>query len=61
MHILFESRSRDQKKNNVNKFFVADNLFPQSVAVLETKAHGLGIELVVGNFETTELTEEFFE
>ncbi|MCA4782943.1 aminomethyl-transferring glycine dehydrogenase [Empedobacter stercoris] len=60
MHMLFESRSRDQKKNNVVKFFVADNLFPQSIAVLETKAHGLGIELVVGNFETTELTEDFF-
>ena len=60
MHMLFESRSRDQKKNNVSKFFVADNLFPQSIAVLETKAHGLGIELVVGNFETTEITEDFF-
>ncbi len=61
MHTFTESRSRDQKKNNVVKFFVADNLFPQSIAVLETKAHGLGIELVVGNFETTtELTEDFF-
>lgn len=60
MHMLLESRTRDQKKNNVVKFFVADNLFPQSIAVLETKAHGLGIELVVGNFETTEITDEYF-
>lgn len=60
MHMLLESRSRDQKKNNVLKFFVADNLFPQSIAVLQTKAHGLGIELVIGNYETTELDDTFF-
>lgn len=60
MHMLLESRSRDQKKNNVVKFFVADNLFPQSVAVLQTKAEGLGIELVIGDFETVELTTEYF-
>ncbi|MDK7374567.1 aminomethyl-transferring glycine dehydrogenase [Weeksella virosa] len=60
MHMLLESRSREQKKNNVLKFFVADNLFPQSIAVLQTKAHGLGIELVVGNYETIELDDTFF-
>ena len=60
MHMLLESRSREQKKNNVLKFFAADNLFPQSIAVLQTKAHGLGIELVVGNYETIELDDTFF-
>ena len=60
MHMLLESRSREQKKNNVLKFFVADNIFPQSIAVLQTKAHGLGIELVVGNYETIELDDTFF-
>src|SRR5438067_7953679 len=33
-----------------NKFFVADNCHPQTIAVVRTRAKPLGIEIVVGDF-----------
>lgn len=60
MYMLFELRSREQKKNNVCKFFVSEGVLPQTLSVLETRANPFGIELVVGNHQEFKLTEEFF-
>ncbi|WP_226065126.1 aminomethyl-transferring glycine dehydrogenase [Kaistella polysaccharea] len=60
MHMFFESRTKTQKKGSAQKFFVSDLVFPQTVAVLKTKAEGLGIEVVVGNYETEKLDESYF-
>ena len=49
MTLLFAVRERDQKNNNVVKFFVADDVLPQTLALLETRAIPLGIELEVGS------------
>ncbi|RYG29175.1 MAG: glycine dehydrogenase (aminomethyl-transferring), partial [Chitinophagaceae bacterium] len=49
MSLLFDVRSRDQKKNNVNKFFVSQEILPQTLAILQTRATPIGIELVVGD------------
>jgi glycine dehydrogenase len=49
MIMLFNSRSRDAVKRNANQFFVSENLFPQSIDVIRTRAFPLGIELVYGN------------
>lgn len=49
MTMLFEVRSRDQKKNGVVKFFVSDQVLPQTLSLLKTRAIPLGIELVEGN------------
>ncbi|HEY0261417.1 MAG TPA: glycine dehydrogenase (aminomethyl-transferring), partial [Chitinophagales bacterium] len=42
------------------KFFVSEKCFPQTIAVVQTRASVLGIEVVVGNHETVEMTNEFF-
>lgn len=60
MHMFFGNRSRDQKKRDSNKFFVSDSVLPQTIAVLETKASGLGIEIVVGSCDTFEADESYF-
>ncbi|NMH29636.1 aminomethyl-transferring glycine dehydrogenase [Flavobacterium silvaticum] len=60
MSLLFDVRSRDQKKNNVNKFFVSEEILPQTLAILETRATPIGIELVTGNHESFEMTPEYF-
>ena len=60
MTMLFELRTREQKKANVCKFFVSENVLPQTLSVLETRANPFGIELVVGNHQTSELTNDFF-
>ena len=48
MTMLFELRSRDQKKSGCLKFFVADDVLPQTLALLRTRSAPLGIELVIG-------------
>lgn len=59
MSMFFGSRTREQKKN-ANKFFVSDLVLPQTVAVLKTKAEGLGIEVIVGNHKTHQFNENYF-
>ncbi len=60
MALLFDVRSRDQKKNNVNKFFVSEEILPQTLSVLQTRATPKGIELVIGNHETFDFSTDFF-
>jgi glycine dehydrogenase len=60
MALLFDVRSRDQKKNNINKFFVSEEILPQTLSVLETRSAPIGIELVVGNHETFDFSTDFF-
>ncbi len=51
MIMFFNARSREQIKQNVNKFFVSDGIFPQTFDVLKTRAIPLGIEVVKGSFD----------
>jgi len=60
MSLLFSVRERDQKKNNINKFFVSDTILPQTLSLLETRSNPIGIELVVGNESTFDFSSEFF-
>lgn len=60
MSLLFAVRDRDQKKNNVNKFFVSEAIFPQTLSLLQTRSAPIGIELVVGNEEDFNFSSEFF-
>src|SRR5437867_6468249 len=43
-----------------NKFFVADNCHPQTIAVVRTRAKPLGIEIVTGNFSNFKLDDTIF-
>ena len=60
MALLFDVRSRDQKKNNANKFFVSEEVLPQTISVLQTRSTPIGVELVIGNHETFDFSTEFF-
>ena len=60
MSLLFAIRDRDQKKNNVIKFFVSEEVFPQTISLLITRSKPLGVELVIGNHESFEFSSEFF-
>ncbi|GGB76659.1 glycine dehydrogenase (aminomethyl-transferring) [Flavobacterium suaedae] len=60
MALLFDVRTRDQKKNNANKFFVSEEILPQTLSVLETRSEPIGVELVVGNHEEFDFSEEYF-
>ena len=60
MALLFDVRTREQKKNNTNKFFVSEEILPQTLSVLQTRATPKGIEIVVGNHETFDFSSDFF-
>lgn len=60
MNMLFELRSRQQKKSGAVKFFVSEEILPQTLSLLETRAIPLGIELVIGDHETFDFSEEFY-
>ncbi|MEN9929601.1 MAG: hypothetical protein RLZZ231_1522 [Bacteroidota bacterium] len=60
MALLFDVRTRDQKKNNISKFFVSEEILPQTLSVLQTRSTPLNIELVVGNHESFDFSSDFF-
>jgi glycine dehydrogenase len=60
MMMFYNTRTREAIKNNANSFFVDEDIFPQTLDVLKTRAKSLSVELVVGGFETTKLNEKYF-
>ncbi|OIQ21127.1 MAG: glycine dehydrogenase (aminomethyl-transferring) [Flavobacterium sp. MedPE-SWcel] len=60
MALLFDVRSRDQKKSKVNKFFVSEEILPQTLSVLQTRSNPIGVELVIGNHEEFDFSDEYF-
>lgn len=56
MIMMYNNRSKDQKSTDQNKFYVDSNIFPQTLAVLSTRAKPLDIELIVGDIK--ELNED---
>jgi glycine dehydrogenase len=60
MALLFAVRERDQKKNEIVKFFVDEQILPQTLAVLQTRSKPLGIELIVGNTNNFDFSSNYF-
>ena len=60
MTLLFDVRTRDQKKNGVKKFFVSEDILPQTLSVLQTRSTPVGVELVVGNHQEFDFSEDYF-
>jgi glycine dehydrogenase len=60
MLMFFHMRSRIQVKSNVNKFFVSNDLYLQTIDVITARAEPLGIEIVFGDANSIKLTNEFF-
>lgn len=49
-----------RKNQNAKIFFVSDELFPQTIDILKTRAQPYGIELQIGSHKTVTLTEDMF-
>tara|TARA_B100000927_G_scaffold44258_1_gene31581 strand:+ start:2341 stop:5217 length:2877 start_codon:yes stop_codon:yes gene_type:complete len=60
MSMFYGAMSRAKKKAGANRFFVDQNTFPQSIALLRTRAEPIGVQLVFGDYKTFEPTEDFF-
>nr|WP_299385668.1 aminomethyl-transferring glycine dehydrogenase [Allomuricauda sp.] len=60
MTMMLDLRSREQKKANALKFFVSEEVLPQTLSLLQTRSTPLGIELVIGDHETFEFASDFY-
>jgi len=60
MALLFAVRTRDQKKAGVHKFFVSHDILPQNLSLLQTRSTPIGIELVIGNPDDFDFSNEYF-
>ena len=60
MTMLFNFNNSKTKKVNANKFFIHNQVLPQTVSVLQTRAEPLGIQVVVGDPENYIFSDEFF-
>ncbi|MDT8347152.1 MAG: aminomethyl-transferring glycine dehydrogenase, partial [Flavobacteriaceae bacterium] len=60
MTMLYSVRSRDKQKSNALKFFVDQEVLPQTKSVLQTRAIPLEIELVEGDYRSFKPTNDFF-
>ncbi|NAY92882.1 aminomethyl-transferring glycine dehydrogenase [Muricauda sp. JGD-17] len=60
MTMLFDVRSRQQKKDGAVKFFVSEEILPQTLSLLKTRSIPLGIELVIGNHQAFDFSEGYY-
>ena len=60
MIMLYNSRTRSQKKENINKFFVSEMCLPQTIDILNTRSEPLGIEVIIGNHLEFDFSESYF-
>jgi len=60
MIMLYNNRTRLQKRNNVNKFFVSELCYPQTIDILKTRSVPLGIDLIIQSHEDVDLDESYF-
>ena len=60
MLMFYHERTRAQVKADVKKIFVANDMFPQTIEVIKTRAHFLGIEVVVDDIKNFSAGEEYF-
>ncbi|SDX47485.1 glycine dehydrogenase [Lutibacter oricola] len=60
MIMLLNTRSRAQKKANALQFFVSEDVLPQTIDILKTRAIPLGVELIFGNHLEFEFSENVY-
>ena len=60
MIMLFNARSRKDVQDGKNCFFIDENVFPQTMEVLTTRAGRLGIDLVSGTYDDFQPDERVF-
>ncbi len=58
--MMYNLRSRTQQKAGANVVFVDESIFPQTLAVMKTRAVPQGIFIKTGNYKTVVLTPEVF-
>jgi glycine dehydrogenase len=60
MHMFYEQKNKRAKGEPANEFVVSDQVFPQTIAVLKTRAKHLGIQIVIQPDNKLEINDKTF-
>lgn len=60
MIMFYNARSRDMQKNGANQFFISEDVFPQTLSVIQTRANALDIEIIIGKHDDFVFTPMVF-
>lgn len=60
MRMMYNLRSRDAVKEGRDTVFVDENIFPQDLSVIRTRARGLGIKVETGKWESYKFGDKVF-
>ncbi len=60
MHMFFGALNKDHDKPERPKFFVDNEIFPQTKDVIATRATPIGVELVYGDYKTATIDSTYF-
>ncbi len=60
MIMMFNLRPKNPGQTQARKFYVDENIFPQHLAVINTRAEGLGIEVQRGDFNGFDPDDSYF-
>lgn len=58
--MLYNERSREQKKADANQLFIDKRVYASTQAVIQTRVPQQGMEIVVGDYETFDFTDKVF-
>ena len=60
VNMMHGLRSRDKQKAGANVLFVDEKIFPETLAVMQTRAYPQGITIRTGNYKKMEFTDDMF-
>lgn len=60
MTMMYALRTREQQKSGANVLFIDENIFPQTLAVITTRAIPQGIEIKTGKYKDFEFTPDVY-
>lgn len=60
MAMFFAQKNKRNKGEAMNEFFVSDQVFPQTIDILITRAKPLDIKVIIGDYKTYEFTDKTF-
>ncbi len=60
MTLLFNHKNKNHDEIVSPKFFIDENIFEQTIAILITRSKPINIELVIGNFNTAIIDDSYF-
>ena len=60
MTLAYRVKNKRQRGEKKNKFFVSDECFQTSIAIMKTRAEPLNIEIVVGDYRQAVFDDQYF-